>query len=123
MVRKRQYDPTGTKTGTRIPLAPRGDLRERVSRSLTDPRQLSFDLGGLRVGLARSLTDPRHLSFDLGKHVQRLLDVSLLQDVVPADALRGRVRPGALLVRIVRTALRPDQAVPHPTFHTRGGLM
>jgi hypothetical protein len=35
--------------------------------------------------------DPLQFPFDLHEYLERLLDVSLLQDVVPADALRGRV--------------------------------
>ena len=55
-------------------------------------------------------TDPLQFPFDLHEKLERVPDVSLLQYVVPADALRGRVRPGAP-VRTGLPALRPDRAI------------
>ena len=43
-------------------------------------------------------------------------DLSLLHDVVPADALRCRVRAVAPIVRASLATLRPDRAVLHRSF-------
>src|SRR3954467_2011799 len=68
-------------------------------------------------------TDRLQFPFDLHDKLMRLLDLSVLHDlvldlsfpqyVVPADALRGRARPSALSVCIGLAAFRPDRAVLH----------
>ena len=50
---------------------------------------------------------------DLDEEFQRVLDVSLVHDVVPADAFRGLVRPSALIMRAGVPAIGPDRAVLH----------
>ena len=42
-----------------------------------------------------------------------MLDVSVVHDVVPADALRGLGRPSALIMPAGVPALGPDRAVLH----------
>src|SRR4051812_43650763 len=68
-------------------------------------------------------TDRLQFPFDLHDKLMRLLDLSVLHDlvldlsfpqyVVPADALRGRARPRALSVCVGLAAFRPDRAVLH----------
>src|SRR3954453_22217950 len=68
-------------------------------------------------------TDRLQFPFDLHDKLVRLLDLSVLHDlvldlsfpqyVVPADALRGRARPRALSVCVGLAAFRPDRAVLH----------
>src|SRR3954471_7067297 len=68
-------------------------------------------------------TDRLQFPFDLHDKLMRLLDLSVLHDlvldlsfpqyVVPADALRRRARPRALSVCVSLAAFRPDRAVLH----------
>jgi len=61
----------------------------------------------------RASIDRSQFPVDLNDEFECVLDVSLVHDVVPADALRGLGRPSTLIMRAGLPALRPDRAVLH----------
>src|SRR5437899_9435807 len=87
----------------------------RAPRSSQHRREVVSRSGDAAPKRGLAFTDRLKFLFDLHEKLERVPNVSLLQDVVPADALRGRARTGAPIVRADLAALRPDRAILHWT--------
>jgi len=57
--------------------------------------------------------EPRQLLFDLSNEPNRMRHVARVLDVVPAQALRRRIRASAQMMRVRRPTSRPERSVPN----------
>jgi len=103
----------------------RAVLELRILQAVPEGRlllRLAEPASGFPGTMREASTERSQFAFDLHEEFERVLDVTSLHDVVPADALRRRGRPSARIVRAGLPALRPDRAVLHRNRRTQRKL-